>query len=153
CNNPTDDNLYPNKEISIMWFLFCRKTRSSKPARRVPPSCRPRLEALEDRCTPSAGMLDPTFGNGAGYVITAPTNGASLQGGELLQPDGKIIETGNGYVVGKNGKVSASDFVAVRYNTDGSLDKSFGTGGIALAASAQNGVNGGFFAVHGLGAA
>jgi hypothetical protein len=37
--------------------------------------CRPRLEALEDRCVPSAGQLDPTFGAG-GKVITdiqAPT--------------------------------------------------------------------------------
>jgi uncharacterized delta-60 repeat protein len=105
------------------------------------PSHRPRLEELEGRCLLSAGMLDPTFGNGAGYVITAPTNPSSVQGGEiLLQPDGKIIETGYGFAGGKNGKITASDFVAVRYNTDGSLDRSFGTGGIALAPSAHNGV-------------
>src|SRR5436190_20248467 len=86
-----------------------RKHARRPAARRV--SSRPRLELLEDRCVPSAaGTLDPTFGNGAGYVLTAPTNGASLEGGELLQPDGKIIETGNALVIGKKGKISSSDF-------------------------------------------
>src|SRR5579862_8973449 len=134
-----------------MGFFFSRKTRQPKPGRRVPISCKPRLEALEDRCLLSAGALDPTFGNGAGYVITAPTNsGSAPPGGEiLLQPDGKIIETGNAYVADKHDKVTASDFVAVRYNTDGSLDKSFGTAGIALASSAPN-VG---FSVHALSAA
>ncbi len=135
-----------------MLFFRFHKTRHSKSARRVPPSRKLRLEALEDRCLLSGGALDPTFGNGAGYVTTAPTNPGSVRGGEvLLQPDGKIIETGYGFASGKNGKISASDFVAVRFNTDGSLDSSFGTGGFALAASAQNPGNG--WSVHALSSA
>ena len=135
-----------------MWpfALKSRRPASSRRSHSCPSTYRPRIEALEDRCLLSTGALDPTFGNGAGYVITAPIkNGSGTPGGEImLQPDGKIILTGNSYVVGKNGKITASDFVAVRYNTDGSLDTSFGAGGIALATSAQNGVNGAFFGVN-----
>jgi len=54
----------PKKEISIMWLFSARKTLQSKSARRVRPTCKPRLEALEDRCLLSAGALDPTFGTG-----------------------------------------------------------------------------------------
>jgi uncharacterized delta-60 repeat protein len=141
--------------LSLCLALSAKTPKRSTP-RRGPavhrPSCRPRVEALEDRCLLSAGALDTTFGNGAGYVLTAPTNPSSVKGGEiLLQPDGKIIQAGYGYAIGKNGKITASDFVAVRYNSDGSLDKSFGTGGFALAASQQNPGNG--FAVYALSAA
>ena len=52
-----------------------------------------RLEALEDRCVPSAGVLDPTFGSG-GTVTTRfggnnfdPTYAEAL----VIQPDGKIL--------------------------------------------------------------
>jgi uncharacterized delta-60 repeat protein len=125
-----------------MWLFSSHKTRRSTSSRRVAQSLRPKLEVLEDRWLLSAGALDPTFGNGAGYVTTAPPNPSSVRGGEVLvQPDGKIIETGYGFASGKNGRITASDFVAVRFNTDGSLDKSFGSGGIALAVSAQNGTN------------
>jgi uncharacterized delta-60 repeat protein len=61
---------------------------------------------------PNAGYLDPTFGAaGAGLV----TSGA---GDVLIQPaDGKVLAL--------NGSTLA------RYNTNGSLDTSFGSGGIA----------------------
>jgi uncharacterized delta-60 repeat protein len=92
---------------------------------------RPRLEALEDRRTPSAGALDPTFGNGAGYVTTSPTNGADLARAALIQPDGKILAAGRVYVT--RGSSSTGEFGVVRYNTNGSFDTSFGSGGTALA--------------------
>src|SRR5262245_42861075 len=38
--------------------------------RPLTPRCRPRLEALEDRCLLSGGVLDPTFGTG-GVVTTS----------------------------------------------------------------------------------
>jgi uncharacterized delta-60 repeat protein len=41
-----------------------------------------------------------------------------------IQTDGKIV------VAGTSNATGASDFAAVRYNTDGSLDNSFGTAGI-----------------------
>jgi uncharacterized delta-60 repeat protein/uncharacterized repeat protein (TIGR01451 family) len=63
------------------------------------------------------GSLDPTFGSG-GKVTTAI--GGAL--GVALQPDGKIVAVGGGG--------PASDFVAARYNPDGTLDTSFGSGGV-----------------------
>jgi uncharacterized delta-60 repeat protein len=87
---------------------------------------------LEDRCLLSAGVLDPTFGNGAGYVTTSVSN-ATIYGPQtvLLQPDGKIIDVGVANFA-KHGTFLGSDFAAVRYNADGSLDTSFGSAGLAL---------------------
>ena len=42
----------------------------------------------------------------------------------LIQPDGKIL------VAGTTGRSPSGDFVLVRYRADGSLDSTFGTGGI-----------------------
>ena len=70
----------------------------------------------------SDGSLDNTFGTG-GKVTTAI--GAFSEGYSVtLQADGKILVAGNGI----NG--SYYEFTIVRYNADGSLDASFGTGGI-----------------------
>ncbi len=66
--------------------------------------------------------MDTGFGSG-GKVITAIGAGNDLAGSMVIQPDGKIIVTGNSH----NG--SNHDFATVRYNTDGSLDTGFGTGG------------------------
>jgi len=66
---------------------------------------------------PPPGGLDPGFGGGTGKVSTA------FGGDEtdmLLQGDGKIIMIGG----------SPSSFVMARYKTDGSLDETFGTGGL-----------------------
>jgi uncharacterized delta-60 repeat protein len=125
-----------------MWFFSKRKTANAQRAGRVPLSFRPRLEALEDRCLLSAGALDPTFGNGAGYVSTAVTNSTDVATTVLLQPNGKILDVGQGQLVGKHDTFADSDFAAVRYNSDGSLDTSFGSGGIALASppSIESGV-------------
>lgn len=69
------------------------------------------------------GTLDANFGAGG---IARTDFAGTLDGGSnlALQPDGKIIVVGtvfNSSVVG--------DFALVRYNTDGSLDAGFGTGG------------------------
>ena len=71
----------------------------------------------------AAGGLDPTLGSG-GKVTTnffGSTDGASAI---AMQPDGKIILAG----VSFNPNTS-DDFALARYNPDGSLDTSFGTGG------------------------
>src|SRR5262249_40406663 len=70
----------------------------------------------------NAGDLDPTFGNG-GKVTTAISQ---FEGAldVLIQPDGKIIAVGTSMV---------------RYNPDGSLDNTFGTGGIATVGDIING--------------
>ncbi len=66
----------------------------------------------------AAGDLDPSFGSG-GKVVTNFFGSSDEANAVALQADGKIV------VVGENG----TDFLVARYNTDGSLDSSFGTGG------------------------
>ena len=71
----------------------------------------------------SAGLPNNSFGS-LGSVTTniSPQTGAGVTSSTtslLLQPDGKIIA------------VTAADMI--RYNTNGTLDSSFGTGGIATA--------------------
>src|SRR5436190_5296595 len=71
-------------------------------------------------------MLDPTFGNG-GIVITRGSEPRTLLNAAsamAIQADGKIIVVGEG--------AATLGFAVVRYNTDGSLDSSFGSGGIVI---------------------
>ncbi len=69
------------------------------------------------------GTLDTTFGSGG--IVTTDFDGLDDQAGDvLLQPDGKIIALGTATISSTN-----TDFALVRYNTNGSLDTSFGTGG------------------------
>jgi uncharacterized delta-60 repeat protein len=65
------------------------------------------------------GSFDPTFGSG-GKVIQPGFGGFSVS--LLLQADGKIVAVGTIFTPG--------DFALVRYNSDGSLDPGFGSGGI-----------------------
>ena len=71
------------------------------------------------------GSLDGTFGTG-GKVFTPIGSGNDDGSRVTLQPDGKIVLAG-WYVNGTD-----DDFAVVRYNTDGSLDSSFGSGGIVV---------------------
>ena len=76
------------------------------------------------------GTLDATFGGVDGKVTT--TFAGSNQDraySVLVQPDGKVVVAGAGYGV---------DFSLVRYNTDGSLDGTFGVGGMVLTDFAGN---------------
>lgn len=106
-------------------FRGGRLRKRASPGRRA--SLRPQLEVLEDRCVPSAGALDPTFGVG-GKVTTdflGPTNDFELAG-TVLQPDGKIVLAGSSEPLRSS---AGGGFAVARYNTDGSLDTTFGTGG------------------------
>src|SRR5215472_2979931 len=72
-----------------------------------------------------AGSLDPTFGTAG--VVTTNFGGTdnTIANAAAIQSDGKIVVAGavpNKQGVGQQG--------LTRYNTDGSLDSSFGTGGI-----------------------
>jgi uncharacterized delta-60 repeat protein len=71
-----------------------------------------------------SGTLDPTFGTG-GKVITPVGTNDEYGNSVAIQPDGKMIVAGSSYSMGY-------DFVLIRYNDDGSLDNTFGTGGIVL---------------------
>ena len=71
------------------------------------------------------GSPDPSFGDG-GYVETKFTYWAFADA-VALQPDGKIVVAGSSYQAEGN---YDSEFTLARYNPNGSLDTSFGTGGI-----------------------
>jgi uncharacterized delta-60 repeat protein len=99
-----------------MWFGLSRKPRPASPARPRRAAARPRLEALEDRLTPSTGgLLDPTFGSG-GHVLSS-FSGYDGANAVTVQPDGKIVIAGY------------SHSLVARYNANGSLDTGFGSGG------------------------
>lgn len=70
----------------------------------------------------SAGSLDRTFGNRGKAATPAPT--AEVLFDTVVQPDGKIVAVGMTYPANAN-----FDFLAYRFNADGSLDNTFGTGG------------------------
>jgi uncharacterized delta-60 repeat protein len=115
-----------------MWFFSPRKARRTPSARRPHSPYRPRLEALEDRCCPSSGALDPTFGSG-GIVTTALIQknsvGSISATGVLLQPNGDIIAygyfEGNKFIKGGGG-------VMARYTPTGRLDTTFGSNGFVV---------------------
>jgi uncharacterized delta-60 repeat protein len=73
----------------------------------------------------AAGDLDPTFGSG-GTLMTDINRSTDLAQAVALQADGKIVVVGQTY---KNNDFSTEDFVVARYNTDGTLDTTFGAGG------------------------
>jgi uncharacterized delta-60 repeat protein len=77
------------------------------------------LEPLESRQLLSAGQLDPTFGH-AGKLVT--NLGLGFGNGVAIQADGKIVASATGD--------DFTGFHLVRYNPDGSLDPSFGAGGV-----------------------
>jgi len=64
------------------------------------------------------GSLDTSFA-GTGKLIT-DFGGNDLAYSVALQPDGKIVVAGTS-------PINSQEFALVRYNTDGSLDKTFGT--------------------------
>jgi uncharacterized delta-60 repeat protein len=69
------------------------------------------------------GSLDTVFGSG-GIVITSIGSGNDFIWSVAIQTDGKIVAVGDS----NNGMFD--DFALVRYNTNGSLDTNFGSGGI-----------------------
>jgi uncharacterized delta-60 repeat protein len=72
----------------------------------------------------SDGSLDNSFGVN-GKVTTAFGMGDDFAESVVLQPDGKIVASGASH----NG--TDLDFAIARYNSDGTLDNSFGVGGKA----------------------
>jgi uncharacterized delta-60 repeat protein len=76
----------------------------------------------------SNGTLDTGFGSG-GIVTTNIGTYYDSAGSIALQSDGKIVVAGNMAILRPPGEERNSDIVIARYNSDGSLDVSFGTGG------------------------
>ncbi|HEX8370596.1 MAG TPA: FG-GAP-like repeat-containing protein, partial [Pyrinomonadaceae bacterium] len=76
------------------------------------------------------GTFDGTFGNN-GIVTTNFFTSLDQATEVAIQPDGKIVASGWVTQGGDNNGV-AYDFALVRYNPNGSLDASFGNGGIVF---------------------
>ena len=67
----------------------------------------------------------PTFGTG-GTLMTDLSRSTDLANAVAIQSDGKLVVVGQTY---KNNDYSNEDFAVTRYNTDGTLDTTFGAGG------------------------
>ena len=70
------------------------------------------------------GALDTSFGIG-GKVITSINNDERANS-LVIQSDGKIVIAGYTF-----SSISGNDIACVRYNTDGSIDNTFGLNGVA----------------------
>src|SRR5207244_2135037 len=80
------------------------------------------LQRLPLAAWASPGDLDPSFGTG-GQVITPISSGYDAANALVVQPDGKLVAAGHAYNAGN------IVFALVRYNADGTLDGTFGSGG------------------------
>src|SRR6266705_1833250 len=76
------------------------------------------------------GSLDRSFGSGGIVTTTFPEGSYAFD--VALQPDGKIIAAGTVFVDFNPGDISDTDFALARYNSDGSLDTTFGNGGTMM---------------------
>ena len=83
----------------------------------------PRAASQELEPQSAAGDLDPSFGNG-GKVTTDFSSNNDVATCVAIQSDGKIVVGGT-----STDPTGNSDFALARYNSDGSLDTSFGSDG------------------------
>jgi uncharacterized delta-60 repeat protein len=82
----------------------------------------PMFEALENRQLLSAGQLDASFGDGGKVVTNLGLGGGN---GVAVQADGRIVVSAY--------SDDRSHVNLVRYNADGSIDATFGSGGVVTA--------------------
>ncbi|HMH54581.1 MAG TPA: hypothetical protein VK548_30375 [Candidatus Acidoferrum sp.] len=81
----------------------------------------------------SDGTLDATFGTG-GFVVTELGDGTiAWVTGVALQSDGKILVTGGAGLISG----AFQGFVVARYHSDGTLDATFGSGGLVVTGFGQ----------------
>jgi uncharacterized delta-60 repeat protein len=88
--------------------------------------------ALASPAQANPGDLDPGFGTG-GKVTTDFAGGPDEAFALAVQPDGKLVAAGGTAGPG------LGNFALARYNADGSLDASFGTGGIVTTSFGEAG--------------
>ena len=85
------------------------------------PAPRLRLEALETREVPAiVGGLDPSFGTAGKFAGLTATTAVS---GVAIDPAGRTV------IAGATPGAGGNDFLVARFNPNGTLDTSFGTGG------------------------
>ena len=66
------------------------------------------------------GLIDPNF-NGTGYAVGPAFSGQDNRVPMVIEPDGKIVVGGS----------AGGAMTLIRYNLDGSVDSTFGNGGVA----------------------
>jgi uncharacterized delta-60 repeat protein len=86
-----------------------------------------RWEPLARDCPAPAGTLDETFGTG-GKVLLDLGGFQDVIVALAVQEDGRILAAGSSFIPGEGPK-----FALVRFLPDGSLDPSFGAGGVVIA--------------------
>ncbi len=123
------------------WRRGVRRIPTSRRRYAPPPAGRVRVEALEDRALPSSVPIAP-YGPPIVADGAAPVGWTVYQ--QITDPDGKTILVGSAPDAAKVNAVVPTDFAVARYNADGSLDTSFGDGGLVVTA-----VNGGTDVAYG----
>jgi uncharacterized delta-60 repeat protein len=88
------------------------------------------------------GILDDSFGNGSGYVTLNINNNNDYGQSLAIQPDGKILLGGYCDNGGNN------DFCIARFNSDGTLDTTFGTSGKVIQPIGSNDIYGRSLAIQ-----
>jgi uncharacterized delta-60 repeat protein len=78
------------------------------------------------------GDLDTSFGNGGKVSTSIASTGGEQINAIAIQSDGKIV------AAGYSERQGGADFTLTRYNTNGSLDVSFGTSGIVITPVSPN---------------
>jgi uncharacterized delta-60 repeat protein len=112
---------------SWLGSLAARLKPARQRQRRPRASFRPQVEGLEDRLTPSGGLLDPTFGSGG--IVNLPTATDNVANGVAVQPDGKVV------IAGQIPRGGGTEISVQRLNRDGSLDTTFNkTGSVTIQA-------------------
>ena len=78
------------------------------------------------------GSLDSTFGSGGEVVLATNTAKDSFtlhNASVAIQPDGKIVVATNTATENSGGSLTSCNMLVLRFNTNGSLDTSFGQNG------------------------
>ena len=92
---------------------------------------RPSIEPLELRRLLSAGQLDSTFGtDGIAYGPLFPGMFENSLTATAIQRDGEIVALGAYFPTGAR----PGEFALARYKRDGSVDRTFGSGGRVITA-------------------
>jgi uncharacterized delta-60 repeat protein len=114
-----------------LWLEQVRSTlnrRQLARSRRKPlPLARPTVEVLEDRRMLNAGALDPTFGSG-GIVTTNLGSPDDEATNVFVQSNGELLVVGFTQDTVNND----SPLTLSKYQANGSLDTSYGNGGVVI---------------------
>ena len=98
------------------------------------------LLALPSGAAAAEGDLDPSFGSGgiATALVGTGDSPVTLAAGVVLQPDGKVVLGGSARL-----EIGHTGLALARFTAGGSLDSTFGNGGVVLT---DLGVDSGFLA-------